>query len=161
MTVDRSPRYALGPPSGKHSPACDIARLRAHLGGAAENHVVYRTAIYAHPLDKLGKHFCRKVDRVPIGERTSSPSVGGADGVNYERLSRPTRFGPPGHSVDHADADEAPDDVSHSSGEHTYEHLAEGAANGRAASRLREQDADQHRTHRYGTYRAGHCGKAA
>jgi len=53
LTVDRSPWYPLGPPSRKHGPACDIARLRPHLGGAAENHVVYRTAIYAHPFDKL------------------------------------------------------------------------------------------------------------
>jgi hypothetical protein len=57
LTVDGSSWYALGPPSGKHGPACDIARLRSHLRGAAENHVVYRAAIYAHPLDKLRQHF--------------------------------------------------------------------------------------------------------
>ncbi len=144
MTVDRNPWYALGPPSGKHSPACDIARLRSHLRGAAKNHVVYRTTVYAHPIDKLSQHFCRKVDRVPIGERTSSPSVGGADGVNYKRLSQPAPVGYPGHSVDHADADEAPDDVSHTGCEHAYDHLAEGTANRGTARRLREQDADHH-----------------
>jgi hypothetical protein len=143
LTVDRSPWYSLGPPSGKHGPACDIARLRPHLCGAPENHVVHRTATYAHPLDKLGQHFCRKVDRVPIGERTSSPSVGGADGVNHKRLC-PLALGYPGHSVDHADADEAPDDVSHTGCEHAYDHLAEGTADRGAARRLRKQDADHH-----------------
>ncbi len=58
VTVDRSPGHALGPPSCKHGTPCDIARLRPHLRGAAEDHVVYRTAIYAHPFDKLRQHFC-------------------------------------------------------------------------------------------------------
>jgi hypothetical protein len=58
VTVDGSPWYALGPPSCKHGPPRDIARLRPHLRSAAENHVVYFTAVYAHAFDKLRQHFC-------------------------------------------------------------------------------------------------------
>ena len=136
------PRYVLGPPSCKYGPSCDIARLRPHLRSAAEDHVVDGTAIDASPFDELRQHLCRKVDGVPAGERTSSPAVRGADGINYNGLSSPVPLGYPWHSVDHADADEAPDEIGHTGCEHTYGHLPEGAAHGRAARRLRKQDAD-------------------
>ena len=81
---------------------------------------------------------------MPIGERTSSPSVGGAYGIDYKGLSRPAPVGYPWHSVDHADTDEAADEVGHTGCEHTYDHLARAAPNRGAARRLREKDADHH-----------------
>ena len=144
MTVHRGPWYPLGPSSCKYGPPCDVASLRTHLRSAAEDHVFDGAAIYASPLDELRQHLCRKVDRVPAGERTSSPSVRGADGINYKGLSLPAPAVYPWHSVDHADADEAPDQVGHASCDHTYDHLPEGAANGGPARCLGKQDADHH-----------------
>ena len=138
LSVDRNPRYALGPSSCKYGPPCDIACLRTHLRSAAEDHVVHGSAVYAGPFDELRQHLCRKVDRVPAGQHTTSLAVGSADGVHNECLSLPVPVGYPWHSVDHADADEAPDEIGHTGCEHTYDHLPQGAANRGAACRLRK-----------------------
>jgi hypothetical protein len=142
LPVHRGPRYVLGPPSGKYGPSCDIGRLGPDLRGTAEDNVVDGTATYPSPSDELRQHLCRKIDGVPARERTTSPAVRGADGINYNCLPLPVPLGYPWHSVDHADADDAPDDIGHTGREHTYDHLPEGAADGRAARRLRKQDAD-------------------